>query len=306
MDWFSRQSQTGCICLTFLQGVFSSFFQWVLKMSVCWVAYSHWLHFLDFSPLCVFRCVLKLPAWDYVFSYMCPLSTWIRSCIVTLVAFVWLFSTVRFQMFTQRAWISAGKVTQAAFFSYSPPCIFKSLVKSPAWKKAYSHRLHLFGILHCVFSNVCSKCLNKMIQSCIVCICWTFSSVCVQMSPQIACLREGIFTLVAFIPFLVTVCCQMFVQNACTRGNKVALAAFVWLFPSVRFQMGSQNACMWGCISQKAAPRLLRAREVRATISRKLCSSILYLFITSLLQFDVAHGHWAGFALCGPPPCSPR
>ena len=175
MDWFSRQSQTGCICLTFLQGVFSSFFQWVLKMSVCWVAYSHWLHFLDFSPLCVFRCVLKLPAWDYVFSYMCPLSTWIRSCIVTLVAFVWLFSTVRFQMFTQRAWISAGKVTQAAFFSYSPPCIFKSLVKSPAWKKAYSHRLHLFGILHCVFSNVCSKCLNKMIQSCIVCICWTFS-----------------------------------------------------------------------------------------------------------------------------------
>ena len=229
-------------------------------MSVCWVAYSHWLHFLDFSPLCVFRCVLKLPAWDYVFSYMCPLSTWIRSCIVTLVAFVWLFLTVRFQMFTQRAWISAGKVTQAAFFSYSPPCIFKSLVKSPAWKKAYSHRLHLFGILHCVFSNVCSKCLNKMIQSCIVCICWTFSSVCVQMSPQIACLREGIFTLVAFIPFLVTVCCQMFVQNACTRGNKVALAAFVWLFPSVRFQMGSQNACMWGCISQKAAPRLLRGQ----------------------------------------------
>ena len=61
-----------------------------------------------------------------------------------------------------------------------------------------------------------------MIQSCIVCICWTFSSVCVQMSPQIACLREGIFALVAFIPFLVTVCYQMFVQNACTRGNKVA------------------------------------------------------------------------------------
>ena len=105
--------------------------------------------------------------------------------------------------------------------------------------------------------------------------------------------------------------------------------------------MGSQNACMWGCISQKAAPRLLRAREVRATISRKLCSSILYLFITSLLQFDVAHGQallyvghhhvlqgkgidlqnvvllhldltpvwrctWSGSALCGPPPSPPH
>ena len=40
--------------------------------------------------------------------------------------------------------------------------------------------------------------------------------------------------------------------------------------------------------------RLLQGSyEVRATISRKLCSSIssiLYLFITSLPQFDVAHG----------------
>ena len=44
---------------------------------------------------------------------------------------------------------------------------------------------------------------------------------------QNLCLREGIFTLIAFIPFLVTVCYQMFVQNACTRGNKVALVAFV-------------------------------------------------------------------------------
>ena len=126
-----------------------------------------------------------------------------------------------------------------------------------------------------------------MIQSCIVCICWTFSSVCVQMSPQIACLREGIFTLVAFIPFLVTVCYQMFVQNACTRGNKVALAAFS---PVCVFKWVLKMPVCGDAYHR----RLLQGSyEVRATISRKLCSSIssiLYLFITSLPQFDVAHG----------------
>ena len=143
-----------------------------------------------------------------------------------------------------------------------------------------------------------------MIQSCIVCICWTFSSVCVQMSPQIACLREGIFTLVAFIPFLVTVCYQMFVQNACTRGNKVALAAFVWLFSSVRFQMGSQNACMWGCISQKAAPRLLRGQGNH--LQKVVLLHLLHLIPLHHQLTPVWCCTWAGFALCGPPPCSPR
>ena len=237
--------------------------------------------------------------------HMCPLSTWIRACIVTLVAFVWLFSTVHFQMFTQRAWISAGKVTQVAFFlGIHTPCIFKSLLKSPAWKKAYSHRLHLFGILHCVLSNVCSKCLNKMIQSCIVCICLTFSSVCVQMSPQIACLREGIFALVAFIRFLVTVCYQMFVQNACTTGNEVALAAFVWLFSTVHFLMGPQNACMWQCISQKAAPRLLQGKGNH--LQKVVPLHLLHLIPLHHHLTPVWRCTWAGFALCGPPPCPPR
>ena len=140
-----------------------------------------------------------------------------------------------------------------------------------------------------------------MIQSCIVCICWTFSSVCVQMSPQIACLREGIFTLVAFIPFLVTVCYQMFVQNACTRGNKVALAAFVWLFSSVRFQMGSQNACMWGCISQKAAPSLLQGKGNQL-------QNVVLLHLLHLHHHltPVSCCTWSGSALCRPPPNPPH
>ena len=67
-------------------------------------AKSHGLHSFYFSPVWVFKCIFKWPA--------CSL----RGYKVTLVAFVWFFSTVRFQMFTQRAWVSAGKVTQAAFF----------------------------------------------------------------------------------------------------------------------------------------------------------------------------------------------
>ena len=81
------------------------------------------------------------------------------------------------------------------------------------------HCLHLFDFLQCVCTNVAT----------IGCICSNFLRcvVYLQNHPQIACLGEGLFRLVAFIPFLVTVCYQMFVQNAFTRGNKVALAAFV-------------------------------------------------------------------------------
>ena len=51
-------SHTGCICLTL----------WVFK---CWrkdlgseQAKSHWLHLFGFSPLCVFKCLLKWPACE--------------------------------------------------------------------------------------------------------------------------------------------------------------------------------------------------------------------------------------------------
>ena len=59
------QSNTGCICLTFLHCVFSAssnrlhpplcVFKRVLKEG----AKSHWLHLFDFSPLCAFKSVLK-------------------------------------------------------------------------------------------------------------------------------------------------------------------------------------------------------------------------------------------------------
>ena len=47
------QSHIGCIC-----GTFSNMdFQMILQ-GTC-VKRSHWLHLFDFSPLCVFKCVLK-------------------------------------------------------------------------------------------------------------------------------------------------------------------------------------------------------------------------------------------------------
>ena len=87
-------------------------------------AKSHGLHSFYFSPVWVFKCIFKWPA--------CSL----RGYKVTLVAFVWFFSTVRFQMFTQRAWVSAGKVTQAAFF-----CVrYQMVLKMPVCGDVKSHK----------------------------------------------------------------------------------------------------------------------------------------------------------------------
>ena len=63
------------------------------------------------------------------------------------------------------------------------------------------------------------------------CIYLTFSTVCFQMSPQIAWLSS-------------TMSYHAFPQIACMKGYKVTLAAFVWLFSTVHFQIYPQSACM--------------------------------------------------------------
>ena len=59
---------------------------------------------------------------------MSPQIASLRLWIVTSIAFVWFFSTVRFQMFTQRAWVSTGKVTQSALFSVCYQIVLKMLL----------------------------------------------------------------------------------------------------------------------------------------------------------------------------------
>ena len=135
-------------------------------------AKSHWLHLFDFSPLCVLKCLLKLPASEYEKSHWLQLFprfenvltwwicgiflslqsnlkihmvTWYITeslplrmqshicCIystsppcfkVTLVALLWLFSTVHCQMSPQIVTLVAWKVTLVAFWKHG--CILKT------------------------------------------------------------------------------------------------------------------------------------------------------------------------------------
>ena len=82
--------------------------------------------------------------------------------------------------------------------------------------------------------------INIVALAAFVCL---FSTVCFQMTPQMACIRRCKITLVAFIWFFSSVCFQMSPQIICPKGCIVALVAFVWLFSGVCFQMCPQIAC---------------------------------------------------------------
>jgi len=105
------------------------------------------------------------------------------------------------------------------------------------------------AFLHCVVSNVYSKRLHKRKQSCIECIWLTFSCVRFQMSSEIACLREGILALVAFIWLVSTMGFQKSVQSGCIGGYKVPSdASFVRHFRSGHFLTCSQTVSPGGGI----------------------------------------------------------
>ena len=100
-------------------------------------------------------------------------------------------------------------------FDFSPLCIFKCVLKSPAWTDAKSHRLHLFDF---------------------------FSIVHLQMCPQTVCHKGRKITLVAFVWLFSTVHFQMCPQTVCPRGRIITLVAFVGLFSTVPFQLCIQVA----------------------------------------------------------------
>ena len=85
-------------------------------------------------------------------------------------------------------------------------------------------------------------CLRECIVALIAFV-WLFSTMCFQMWPQRVCPRKGIVALVAFVWLFSTVRLQMCLQGACIRRCKVTLVAYVWLVSIVRFQMYSQIAC---------------------------------------------------------------
>ena len=124
------------------------------------------INFLTFTFYIYFA---KLSNMSFHMSWkiFCP-----RGCIVTLVAFVWLFSAVHFKMRHQMACMSGWKVSLVAFI--------------------------------CFFSTVCFQMFPQIAcpRGCIatlIAFVWFFSTMSFQMCPQITCTRRGIVTLVAFV-----------------------------------------------------------------------------------------------------------
>ena len=79
----------GCICLTFLHCVFCQLCLQIGRMkgftagpcagSWCGqilVFFPYWFYLLDFSPLCVFQCVLKLDGWRIQSRPLCRQLMW--------------------------------------------------------------------------------------------------------------------------------------------------------------------------------------------------------------------------------------
>ena len=84
-----------------------------------------------------------------------------------LRTFLWLFSTVRFQMSSQIACLRKGIF---AVVAYIVKCLFKLF----AWKDARSHSLNLFGLFPVCFSNVSTNGKTRRMQSHTRCVCPIF------------------------------------------------------------------------------------------------------------------------------------
>ena len=125
-----------------------------------------------FSPLYVFKCVLKSLAPEETNlngSSNCPPE---RGCKVTLLAL--LFSVVYFQMFLQIACLRWRIVALVAFVWLFPVCIFEWVLKLLAWEEAESHwfklspnYLHLFDFfdISSCFLQIFYICINILKSS---------------------------------------------------------------------------------------------------------------------------------------------
>ena len=111
---------------------------------------------------------------------MTPRCVWTKICRVKLVIFVWLFSTVCFQMAVQMARLKWCKSHRSHFFSFSPLRF-----------QMCPQNIYIRGRKVTLVAYV-----------------WVFSTVCLQMYPQITCLTRCKVTLVAFV-WLSPLCFQM-------------------------------------------------------------------------------------------------
>ena len=119
------QTYIGCICLSFF------------------LVYSHWLHWLDFSPVCVFRCVPKLPAWEEAKLQWLRLLGFSPLCVFKCL----LKSPGQEEAYSH--WLH--------LFDFSPLCIFRCVLKSPDQEDLTIDWLHSFGF----FPVRVFKCLHN-------------------------------------------------------------------------------------------------------------------------------------------------
>ena len=116
-------------------------------------------------------CIITLVAFVWLFSavrfQMNLQSECIRWCIVTLVAFVWLFSAVRFQMSLQTPCMGGCKITLVAFVWLISAVYFKMT------SQAAFHRWCILALVALIrlFSSVFSNGLHEKRHSHIGCIC---------------------------------------------------------------------------------------------------------------------------------------
>ena len=132
---------------------------------------------------------------------MSPQIACFNWCKLTQVTFVWLFSTVSFQMCPQVTCIKGCKVALVAFVWLFPSVSFQMprQIACPNW---------------CIITQVAFLRL--------------FSTMYFQMCLQNTCIGRCIFTLVAFVLLFFIVCFQMSPQIASLRWRIVALIALVW------------------------------------------------------------------------------
>ena len=101
-------------------------------------------------------------------THLFPEIAWSRECNVTLVAFVWLFTTVRFQ----KSWIQGCSNIGYNCLTFLN-CAFSDVSSNDVHKRIHSRigciclTFHHYG-----FSNVSSNCLHARMQSHINCSCF--------------------------------------------------------------------------------------------------------------------------------------
>ena len=184
----------------FPQMAFSNRFK-VTQIALIWFFSAVYFQ-ISLQTTCLRICILTLVAFVCLFSTvrleMHAQMACLRGCMVKLLAFVRFFSTVCFQMSPQMANSRGCIVTLVAFICFvSTLWALCFCILDVSWH-AQSHWLHLFGFLHCRFSNVSTKCLYKRMYSYIGCIFCPFFH-CVFSNVSSNCLPEGMRSLTGCI-----------------------------------------------------------------------------------------------------------